>query len=53
MPVIAMAKMAQASPSGTVEMMMSALTKLSNCAASTRSTTMMAIPKVISMSRED
>ena len=43
-----MAKTAAARPNGTVAMMMTALTKLSNCAASTRSTTRSAKPKVIS-----
>ena len=41
-----MAKTAAASPNGTVNMMMTALKKLSNCAASTRSTTSSAKPKV-------
>ena len=42
-----MAKTAAASPKGTVNMMMMALVKLSNCAARTRSTTRSAKPKVI------
>ena len=43
------AKIAQASPNGTVAMMMRALTKLSNCAASTSRMMTMAKPKVVNM----
>ena len=46
-PVSAIAKTAAASPNGTVNMMMMALTKLSNCAASTSSTTSSAKAKVM------
>ena len=41
------AKTAQASPSGTVAMMMTALTKLSNCAASTSRIMTSAKPKMV------
>ena len=41
------AKTAQARPSGTVAMMMTALTKLSNCAASTSRMMTMAKPKIV------
>ena len=49
MPVSSSANTAQASPSGTVAMMMMALTKLSNCAASTSRMMTSAKAKMVSM----